>query len=108
MKLFYIAGQYRAYRKDNNYDIDTMLERTMEMRRVARKYLEMGYAIISPLTNYYLLDSDKLTDTFWLDVDRVLISKCDGIVMMPGWEMSRGATSELKLAKELGLEVIYD
>lgn len=108
MKLVYVAGPYRAYREDGNYDIDTMFERTMKMRSVARKYLENGYAVIAPLLNSLLLDSPKLADDFWVEMDKELVKRCDAIVMMDGYELSRGAQAELEYAKGLGLEVIYD
>ncbi len=108
MKLLYIAGPYRAYRKDGNYDVDLMLERTLEMRRTARKYLELGYAVIAPLLNTFLLDSEKLADNFWIEMDKEIIVRCDGIVMMKGYEDSKGCTEELRYAKELGMAIIYE
>ena len=37
------------------------------------------------------------------DIESLL--KVDGIVMMDGWENSKGATLELEIAKELGLKL---
>lgn len=108
MKVVYIAGPYRAYRGDGNYNIDVMFERTMEMRRVARKYLELGYAVVAPLLNTLMLDSDLLADEFWIEMDKELIARCDAIVLMSGYELSRGACAELEHARSLGKGVIYD
>ena len=108
MKLLYIAGKYRAYRSDGNYDISTMFERTMDMRLVAKKYLEQGYAVIAPLLNTFLLDSKVIQDGEWLEIDKTLLSKCDAIVLTRGWSGSQGALAELQYAKELGLEIIVD
>jgi hypothetical protein len=108
MKVVYIAGKYREYRTDGNYDIDAMLERTLDMRRVAKKYMAQGYCVISPLLNFFLFDSQKFADDFWFAVDEELIRRCDAIVMMEGWDKSQGAIHELKFAESLGLEVIYD
>lgn len=108
MKLVYIAGPYRAYREDGNYEISTMLERTMEMRKVTKRYLEKGYAVIAPLTNHFMLDTNDLDDNFWMHVCKELVSRCDAIVMMKGHESSKGATEEMAYAKSLGKEVMYD
>jgi hypothetical protein len=108
MKVVYIAGPYRAYRKDGNYDIDAMFERAMDSRRIARKYVELGFAVIAPLMNMLMLDSDKLADDFWIKMDKELVARCDVIVMMKGWEHSTGATTELAHANSLGLHIIYE
>lgn len=108
MKVVYIAGPYRAYKKDGGFDIDKMFDRTMEMRKVLRKYLEKGYAAIAPLTNHFLLDSATLEDEFWIAACKELVSRCDAIVMMQGYENSLGSKAELAYAISLGKEVIYD
>ncbi|MEI5998254.1 DUF4406 domain-containing protein [Paraburkholderia bengalensis] len=44
----------------------------------------------------------------WLDymrADLKLLMDCDGIVLLPGWEKSRGAAVEHGLARSLGLQV---
>lgn len=35
------------------------------------------------------------------------VATCDAILMMPGWESSKGATLERHIARALGLEVVY-
>jgi len=34
--------------------------------------------------------------------------KCDGIVMLPGWERSKGASLEHHIARALDMQVIYN
>jgi len=85
-----------------------MFERTIEMRRVARKYVELGYAVIAPLMNMFFLDSEKLADDFWIEMDKELVKRCDVIVMMKGYIISKGACAELEFAIAHGLEVIYE
>lgn len=46
----------------------------------------------------------------WLDYMRHSlrdIADCDGIAMLPGWEGSRGAAIEVRLAYDLGLPARY-
>ena len=33
--------------------------------------------------------------------------KCDGVVLLPGWERSRGATLEAHIAHSLGMRLVY-
>lgn len=108
MKVAYIAGPYRAYKKDGGFDLDKMFSRTMKMREAARWYWKKGYACISPLLNSFMLDSDELEDSVWINGDMELISRCDVIIMTKGWEDSKGSCAELEHAQSLGLEVIYD
>ena len=47
----------------------------------------------------------------WEQYMRVCVKEladCDKIYMLKGWENSRGATEEHRIAKMLGLEVIYE
>lgn len=107
MKLVYIAGKYRAYKKDGGFDVSGIYDNIYKARIVAQKYWLKGYAVICPHMNTAFLDCDVPDDT-WLNGDLVMIEKCDTIVMMKGWEESKGATAELEFAKQKGLEVIYD
>lgn len=34
----------------------------------------------------------------WMEVDLALLAACDGIVLLPGWEVSRGAIEEEQFA----------
>lgn len=45
----------------------------------------------------------------WLAYMRMAVTqlaRCDGVVMLPGWEQSRGARTEFALACDLGLQVL--
>ena len=45
----------------------------------------------------------------WLGYMRmslVQIARCDGLVMLPGWENSQGARTEFRIACDLGLKVV--
>ena len=47
----------------------------------------------------------------WEQYMRVCVKEladCDKIYMLKGWENSRGATEEHRIAKMLGMEVIYE
>lgn len=46
-----------------------------------------------------------ITERLVADIEE--ISRCDGIVMLPGWPHSKGASAELAFAKALDLTVFY-
>ena len=43
----------------------------------------------------------------YMDVDYILLQKCDCIYMLKGWNASIGAKNELSYAKEHGIKVLY-
>lgn len=76
------------------------------------KILGKGEIIFSPITHFHpIAEQYKLpTDwPFWEKVCRTYLSVCHKVyvLMIPGWEESVGVTEELKIAKELGLDVEF-
>jgi len=102
MKLVYIAGAYRGDGK-----LDTIYENIQTARKYAKKYWELGYAVICPHMNSALMDG-VCDDKIFLDGDIEILKRCDIIVMLPNWEQSDGATKEVYEAWENGLEIIYE
>lgn len=101
MKVAYIAGPYRP---KNSV---TLLENIRSAEQVAIKYWRAGYAVITPHLNTAFFDG-LCPDETWLEGDLAILRRCDVIVMMKTAGESSGARAELALAKELGLEVVYD
>lgn len=56
-----------------------------------------------------------LPDARMVDVDQktamekciALLQVCEGIILCPGWESSKGCQEEFKYAKDTGKEIIY-
>lgn len=44
----------------------------------------------------------------YMTIDMFLLTKCDAIYMIPGYEKSKGALAELLMAKSMGLEIYYE
>lgn len=79
------------------------------MERFARAEMRMkalGYEVINPtcLATVY----GGLTDEEYLKIDLELLSCCDAIFMQIGYTESVGAMTEWRLAKKLGLKIIYE
>ena len=44
----------------------------------------------------------------YMTIDMILLTKCDAIYMISGYEKSKGALAELLMAKSMGLEIYYE
>lgn len=64
----------------------------------------LGHQVVNPAE----INADPTAA--WLDCMRADVKQlvdCDGIVMLPGWEASRGATIEYRLMTGLGMRVYF-
>lgn len=71
----------------------------------ARRLRAIGYEVISPAEVNPDLNAD------WLEcmlVDIKLVSECNVIYMLYGWQNSSGAQIEHRVAKKLNLKIIYE
>ena len=91
MKVIYIIGPYRA---DTERGI---IENIRAAEAVAIKVWEAGYIALCPHLNTRLFGG-ILPDKVWLEGAIELMKRCDGIALVPGWEKSEGAKSELIIA----------
>lgn len=66
-----------------------------------KRLREMGHIVINPAAIF----CGKSYKDF-IDVDLTLLSKCDAIYMLEGWEDSKGAQLEKHYAEVVGLKVI--
>lgn len=73
---------------------------------VARLFLK-GYEAVSPWHISQMLPP-SFTYEDYMEIDMVLLKKCDAILMLPGWENSKGATKELTYAKKNDMKVFFD
>lgn len=69
----------------------------------AQRLRALGYDVVSP---HEINPPDGIDHTWewYLRRDIAGLVECDGIVVLPGWENSRGARVETDLASVLGIE----
>lgn len=80
----------------------------MERFAEAQKYLESkGFTVINPaLVNFNLPESTTWDQ--YMEVSLVLLSWCDAIYMLKGWEDSKGASLEYRTAKNSRIKIIEE
>lgn len=72
--------------------------------REAAYFRAQGFEVVNPAE----INTDPTMP--WVDCMRKDIAElvtCEGILMMPGWERSKGASLEHYIAQALGLKVVY-
>lgn len=95
MKVVYVAGPYRA---PNAWEVERNIRRA---ETVALELWRMGAAPICPHTNGRFFNG-ALPDDVFLKGDLALLERCDGVILVKGWETSEGTIGEVLRAKQLG------
>lgn len=117
MKL-YVAGPYRG----KTPEIEA--QNVALARGVAKLLWTMGYSVLCPHLNTHEFDKPSTESSpskfgiidysvralTWEEImrgDIELLDACDGIVMLPAWQSSQGATMEYEHAKKNGIRIFF-
>ena len=73
--------------------------------RVAANLRAQGFEVINPAE---INDGSTGTYDQWMREDIRLLLDCDAIYLLNGWEKSRGAGVEARVAKVIGLKFLYE
>lgn len=103
MKLLYLSGPF-----SNDDYIHGIEQNILNASKIALECWRQGWAVICPHKNtsgfQYVTD---IPYERWLEGDTLMLSKCDAILMLPGWQKSNGACTERALAINMNIPV-YD
>jgi hypothetical protein len=97
MMVVFVSGPYRG-------DVSGNIERA---KQVAIRLWKLGYAVVCPHLNTAHFDG-ICPDETWLKGDLEIMSRCDAVYMMAGWDTSTGATAERQEAINQGKIIIYE
>lgn len=90
--VVYISGPVTGYEEWN----------FPAFHRAADRLREHGFAVVNPAEN--IGGEADMTAEWFLGLDiMMIVTRCDYIVMLPGWRDSRGAKIELLAAHGVGL-----
>lgn len=98
-KLIYIAGKL-------NDDACNYIKHCHRMIKHARKVRELGFAVMVPCLDILegLIDgSFDYEDYFQNNIP--ILSRCDAVSLVPGWETSNGTAREIQIATEKNIPV---
>lgn len=106
-KVIYVSGPMRA---PTFWDVQ---QNCMHLKEVGFKLIKEGWNAIVPIWfGYFLTEEDWRNIEYFEDLivgsDCEVVKRCNAIYMCKGWKNSRGAMKELKIAKEMGLEIYYE
>lgn len=96
--ILYIAGPYRG-------DVDANIQAA---REAAISVWEAGHFALCPHLNTAHFELDcRVNDETYIERDLDVLVRCDGIIMLPGWEESAGAETEHEEALRQEMPVWY-
>ena len=105
MNRIYVAG---AYSSDNVLGVLTNMRKGM---RKATEIFLKGYAPFCPWLDYHytlmLQGDEQLTVPNYYEYSLAWMEVADAVLLVEGWENSKGTLAEIKRAEELGIPVFY-
>lgn len=101
MKLIYIAGPFRGL---TPWDVEQNVRRAEEM---ALRVWRAGAAALCPHTNTRFFDKAG-DDAIFLEGTMEMLRRCDGMVLVHGWEKSSGTRAEIREALRLGKPILHN
>lgn len=101
MKLAYVSGPYSS-------PSDWGRQKNIQaMADVAHDLWAMGIAVINPNGNTAHFGGPDIPYETFLEGDKIMVERSDLIVMLPGWEMSKGAGIEFRHADTHAIPIYY-
>ena len=106
MKTVYVAGPYSA---NNVIDVLHNMRRGL---KISKDVFLRGFAPFAPWLDYlYTLmldDGETLSVEQYYAYSMAWLEKADCVLVLPGYEQSKGTMAEIEKAKELGIPIYYN
>jgi Domain of unknown function (DUF4406) len=95
MLLVYIGGPFRS--RSTPYNHWEQEQNVRQAEELALQVWKLGAVAIAPhsLTRFW---QGALPDETWLEGDLEILSRCDAMLLVPGWEQSAGTRAEVAYA----------
>lgn len=99
--LIYVAGRYRAPTRE------AVAANIEAARQVGIEAARLGWYPVIPHCNTAHMELETLEhcDQFWLTGTLELMTRCDAVVLVAGWETSEGTLGEIAKADQLQIPV---
>ena len=100
-KLVYVAGPYNGSIKQN---IENAEKKSIELVRA-------GFAVITPHKNtagYEKYEDGCITAQTWLDLDLIILARCDILYVLKNSENSKGTQAEIAFAEKRNIPIIQE
>ncbi|MBV8284708.1 MAG: DUF4406 domain-containing protein [Candidatus Eremiobacteraeota bacterium] len=97
MKIIYVAGALFA---ENDWAIRCNIHRAAE---VGMEVAKLGAYPVIPHTNTGSMFTGTITLAFWYEGTLELLRRCDAMILVPGYEGSKGVQGEIAESRRLNM-----
>ena len=102
-RIVYVAGPYKAETEEKK------CENIWHAIKVAVRLWELNWVVFSPILNSAHFEIySSLPEEVYLEGDLKFLEFCSAIMLLKGWEQSKGAKRELEVATERGMDIFYE
>lgn len=102
-KVVYLAGPYSS--GDIKENIENAERKSVELIRA-------GFAVITPHKNTagyeQYEDGERITHQTWLDMDLIILARCDILYVLKNSEHSKGTQAEIAFAIKHNIPIIQE